>query len=240
MPGYDDLRGAMVERQIKARGVSDPQVLGAMARVPREHFVPNHLKGQAYLDRPLHIDADLTISQPYIVAYMVEALALKGGETVLEIGAGSGYVAAVMAEISGEVYTIERHGPLAIRAAASLQDAGYTNVHLFHGDGIRGWEDEAPFDAILVSAGAHPAAAGRSRARRCRRTLETASGAGNRADLPPRDRACQPLFRSRTSPPVRRIHLGRQNQRGDATGDRTDPGLARYLTVRNMKRELPA
>jgi protein-L-isoaspartate(D-aspartate) O-methyltransferase len=154
MPGYDDLRKEMVERQIRARGVRDPLVLDAMGRVPREHFVPDHLRDQAYRDGPLPIDAGQTISQPYIVAYMVEALALNGGEKVLEIGAGSGYAAAVLAEIAGEVFAIERHGTLAARATAALQDAGYTNVHIFHGDGTRGWQDEAPFDAILVSAGA--------------------------------------------------------------------------------------
>ena len=152
MSGYYDLRKEMVDRQIRARGVRDPLVLGAMGHVPREHFVPDHLKDQAYRDGPLPIDADQTISQPYIVAYMIEALALKGGEKVLEIG--SGYAAAVLAEIAGEVYAIERHGTLAARASAALQGAGYTNVHIFHGDGTRGWEDEAPFDAILVSAGA--------------------------------------------------------------------------------------
>lgn len=154
MPTYDTLRKDMVERQIRARGVRDPLVLASMARVPREHFVPDHLKAQAYRDRPLRIDAGQTISQPYVVAYMIEGLSLKGGEKVLEIGAGSGYVAAVLAEIAGEVYTIEHHGTRAARASAALQDAGYTNVHVFHGDGTRGWEDEAPFDAILVSAGA--------------------------------------------------------------------------------------
>ncbi|MBN2907396.1 MAG: protein-L-isoaspartate(D-aspartate) O-methyltransferase [Rhodobacteraceae bacterium] len=153
MPDFDDLRKAMVECQIKARGVRDPLVLDAMARVPRERFVPEHLKDQAYQDCPLPIDADQTISQPYIVAYMVEGLALTGGEKVLEIGAGSGYAAAVLAEIAGEVYAIERHGTLAARASAALRDAGYANVHVFHGDGTRGWQDEAPFDAILVSAG---------------------------------------------------------------------------------------
>ena len=154
MPDYDARREEMVERQIRARGVRDPLVLDAMRHVPRERFVPEHLKDQAYLDRPLPIDAGQTISQPYIVAYMVEALALKGGEKVLEIGAGSGYAAAVLAEIAGEVYTIERHGTLAARASAALHDTGYINVHVLHGDGTLGWEDEAPFDAILVSAGA--------------------------------------------------------------------------------------
>jgi len=154
MTDYEDLRTEMVERQIRARGVSDPLVLDAMGRVPRERFVPDRLKGEAYSDRPLPIDADQTISQPYIVAYMVEGLGLKGGEKVLEIGAGSGYAAAILAEIAGEVFAIERHGTLASKASAALHDAGYTNVHIFHGDGTRGWQDEAPFDAILVSAGA--------------------------------------------------------------------------------------
>jgi len=131
MSGYNDLRKEMVERQIKARGVRDPLVLDAMARVPRERFVPDRLKGQAYWDRPLPIDAGQTISQPYIVAYMIEALALKGGEKVLEIGAGSGYAAAVLAEIASEVYTIERHGTLAAKASTALQDAGYTNFTSF-------------------------------------------------------------------------------------------------------------
>jgi len=154
MLSYDELRKQMVKHQIEARGVRDPLVLNAMGRVPREHFVPDHLKGRAYQDRPLPIDEDQTIPQPFIMAYMIEALALQGGEKVLEIGAGAGYAAAVLAEIAGEVFAIEHHGTLAARAAAALQDAGYTNVHVFHGDGTRGWQDEAPFDAILVSAGA--------------------------------------------------------------------------------------
>lgn len=154
MVDYFERRKEMIERQIRSRGVRDPLVLDAMGRVPREHFVPEHLQSQAYQDSPLPIDMEQTISQPYIVAYMVEALALKGGEKVLEIGAGSGYAAAVLAEIAGDVFTIERHGTLASKASAALHDTGYTNVHILHGDGTRGWEEEAPFDAILVSAGA--------------------------------------------------------------------------------------
>ncbi|MCC7250568.1 protein-L-isoaspartate(D-aspartate) O-methyltransferase [Hyphomicrobium sp.] len=148
------LRERFVSEQIEARGVRDPRVLAAMRKVPREQFVPEHLKGEAHADSPLPIGGGQTISQPYIVAFMIEALALRGGEKVLEIGAGSGYAAAVLAEIAGEVFTIERIGQLAERAATSLADAGYTNVHVRHADGTEGWSDEAPFDAILVSAGA--------------------------------------------------------------------------------------
>lgn len=150
----DKQRERMVEEQIVARGVRDWRVLDAMRKVPREAFLPDRLRDQAYEDSPLPIDGGQTISQPYIVAFMIEALALKGGERVLEIGAGSGYAAAVLSEIAGDVYTIERIGQLAEKAAARLMDAGYRNVHVLHDDGTRGWQDEAPFDAILVSAGA--------------------------------------------------------------------------------------
>jgi len=153
MTDFARLRTQMVAGQIYARGVRDELVLEAMRKVPREKFVPAHLRQSAYDDSPLPIAEDQTISQPYIVAYMVEALALRGGEKVLEIGAGSGYAAAVLAEIAGEVYTIERIDRLAEIAASNLMDAGYENVHVLHADGTRGWLDEAPFDAILVSAG---------------------------------------------------------------------------------------
>jgi protein-L-isoaspartate(D-aspartate) O-methyltransferase len=154
MPEFKERRSAMVTCQIKHRGVRDPKVLGAMERVPREAFVPERLLDRAYEDRPLAIDEELTIPQPYIVAYMVEALALEGGEKVLEIGAGSGYTAAVLAEIAGKVFTIERRSAVAAKASAALQDAGYHNVHVLHDTGSRGWQGEAPFDAILVSASA--------------------------------------------------------------------------------------
>jgi len=147
-------RKAMVSDHIYARGVRDVLVLEAMGRVPREKFLPASLREHAYEDRPLPIAGGQTISQPYIVAYMVEALNLRGGEKVLEIGAGSGYAAAVMAEIAAEVYTIDRIGELAEKAASSLADAGYHNVHVRHADGTQGWAAHAPFDAILVSAGA--------------------------------------------------------------------------------------
>jgi len=154
MTDLETKRAEMVERQIKGRGVRDPKVLEAMGRVRREAFLPEHQRDAAYADRPLPIADEQTISQPYIVALMVEALALSGGERVLEIGAGSGYAAAVLAEIADEVFAIERHGTLASKASAALQDAGYENVRVRHADGTKGWEEEAPFDAILVSAAA--------------------------------------------------------------------------------------
>jgi protein-L-isoaspartate(D-aspartate) O-methyltransferase len=154
MAKMSELRKRMVARQVSARGVNDALVLEAMQTVPREKFVPRRLRSRAYADAPLPISAGQTISQPYIVAFMVEALQLKGGERVLEIGAGSGYAAAVLAEIARDVYTIERIAELADKAGATLADAGYANVHMKHGDGTLGWPDAAPFDAILVSAGA--------------------------------------------------------------------------------------
>lgn len=143
----------MVERSIAARGVRDGLVLDAMSKVPRERFVPERLREFAYDDSPLPIADEQTISQPYIVAFMAEALLLKGDEKVLEIGAGSGYAAAVLSEIAAHVYTIERVGRLAETAAATLAELGYDNVHVRHGDGTRGWPEHAPYDAIVVAAG---------------------------------------------------------------------------------------
>jgi protein-L-isoaspartate(D-aspartate) O-methyltransferase len=154
MSDFAKLREGMVSEQVHARGVRDALVLEAMGKVHREAFVPAGLRENAYADAPLPIAEGQTISQPYIVAYMIEALALKGGEKVLEIGAGCGYAAAVLAEIAGEVYTIERIAQLAEKAASHLSDEGYENVHVLHADGTRGWDEHAPFDAILVSAGA--------------------------------------------------------------------------------------
>lgn len=154
MASMKQLREQLVARQVEARGVRDPLVLAAMRKVERELFVPERFRGKAYADSPLPIGVGQTISQPYIVAFMVEALALRGGEKVLEIGAGSGYAAAVLSEIAHEVFTIERIGQLAETAAANLAAAGCDNVRVRHADGTQGWEDEAPFDAILVSAGA--------------------------------------------------------------------------------------
>ena len=150
---FDRLRDEMVEQAIVARGVRSELVLNAMRSVPREEFLPADLREFAYEDTPLPIEAEQTISQPYIVAFMTEALALQGGERVLEIGAGSGYAAAVLARIAGEVYTVERHGTLAEKAAARLADFGYDNVHVLHGDGTKGWPEHAPYDGIIVAAG---------------------------------------------------------------------------------------
>ena len=149
---FSRLRKEMVERAIFARGVRSELVLNAMRNVPRESFLPTRLREFAYDDTALPIEEGQTISQPYIVAFMIEALALRGGEKVLEIGAGSGYAAAVLSEIAADVYTVERHGPLAEKAAATLADLGYDNVHVLHGDGTRGWPAHAPYDAIIVAA----------------------------------------------------------------------------------------
>jgi protein-L-isoaspartate(D-aspartate) O-methyltransferase len=150
---FAHLRQLMVDRQIASRGVRSPQVLDAMRTVPREAFLPENLWEFAYEDAPLPIEEDQTISQPYIVAMMIEALALDGGEKVLEIGTGSGYAAAVLSQIAGSVYTVERIGQLAQKAAATLAACGYGNVHVLHADGTRGWLDHAPYDAIVVAAG---------------------------------------------------------------------------------------
>jgi len=143
----------MVENHIAARGVRSAAVLKAMGRVPREEFLPGDLREFAYVDTPLPIAEGQTISQPYIVAFMVDALGLEGGEKILEIGAGSGYAAAVLSEIAGEVYTVERIGQLAEKAASVLADLGYANVHVLHADGTLGWKEHAPYDAIVVAAG---------------------------------------------------------------------------------------
>ena len=151
--GARQLREEMVERQIRARGVRSPRVLEAMRAVRREGYVPSYLGEFAYEDTPLPIEEEQTISQPYIVAFMTEALELEGGEKVLEIGTGSGYAAAVLGEVAGEVFTIERHQRLADTARERLADDGYRNVRVRCGDGTLGWPEEAPFDAIVVAAG---------------------------------------------------------------------------------------
>ncbi len=153
MPSLAQRRKFMVEHHIAARGVRSPLVLNAMASVQREEFLPEHLRGYAYEDTPLPIGEKQTISQPYIVAFMTEALGLSGGERVLEIGAGSGYAAAILSRIAGEVYTVERIGELAAKASAKLADLGFHNVKVLHGDGTLGWPEHAPFDAIIVAAG---------------------------------------------------------------------------------------
>lgn len=151
---YRTRRQAMVRQQLAPRGITDKRVLEAMARVPRELFVPEHLRAEAYEDHPLPIGHGQTISQPYIVALMAEMLCLKGRERVLDIGTGSGYAAAVLACIALEVYSIERIPDLAEQARENLNKTGYTQVHVRCGDGSLGWPEAAPFDGVSVAAGA--------------------------------------------------------------------------------------
>lgn len=144
----------MVQRDLVTRGVADPRVLDAMRTVPRERFVEGHLASVAYEDHPLRIGKGQTISQPYIVAVMAEMAQLTPSSRVLEIGTGSGYGAAVLGEVAGQVWTIERHEGLATEARQRLDALGYDNVHVVEGDGTLGLADEAPFDAIVVTAAA--------------------------------------------------------------------------------------
>ncbi len=149
-----DARRAMINEQLARRGIRNPRVLDAMARVPRERFVESGQEDQAYDDRALAIDCDQTISQPYMVALMTEALSLGGDESVLEIGTGSGYQTAILAELAAEVVSIERHRELSRRAEVLLSELGYKNVHLIVGDGSEGWPARAPYDRIIVTAAA--------------------------------------------------------------------------------------
>ncbi|MEZ5175000.1 MAG: protein-L-isoaspartate(D-aspartate) O-methyltransferase [Acidimicrobiia bacterium] len=147
-------RARMVARDIASRGVSDPDVLRAMRTVPRERFIPSELAEFAYENHPLPIAEEQTISQPYIVALMAEAAEVGPRDRVLEVGAGSGYGAAVLSRIAAEVWTIERHRALADNARRMLEELGYHNAHVVWGDGTLGYPDAAPFDAIVVTAGA--------------------------------------------------------------------------------------
>lgn len=149
---FDIKRKKMVEEQIVARGISNTEVINAMLKVPRHLFVPDGLKRYAYEDTPLLIGFGQTISQPYIVAYMTEKLNPRNDSRVLEIGTGSGYQAAVLAEIVKEVYTVEIIQPLAENAERRLKELGYNNIFVKHGNGYLGWEECAPFDAIIVTA----------------------------------------------------------------------------------------
>jgi len=144
-------RQRMVEQQLKPRGIKDERVLAAMTKVPREEFIPLDARADAYEDGPLPIGYDQTISQPYVVAFMTEQLRPKQNDRVLEIGSGSGYQAAILAELVKEVYTVEIVPPLGKTAEATLQRLGYKNVHIKVGDGYKGWPEEAPFDAIIVT-----------------------------------------------------------------------------------------
>lgn len=151
---YVKERERMVEVQLRKRGITDERVLAAMGRVPRHRFVEEALRDQAYGDRPLPIGAAQTISQPYMVAIMCQLLALIGTEKALEVGTGSGYQAAVLAELARKVYTVERIAFLAARARETLESLNYTNVLVRVGDGTVGWSDEAPFDRVVVAAAA--------------------------------------------------------------------------------------
>lgn len=150
----DRLRERMVSDDLVARGITSTSVLDAMRRVPRHRFVPRDDLRAAYADRPLPIGHDQTISQPYIVALMAELLEVQPGDRVLDVGTGSGYAAAVLSELGGEIWSIERIPELAESAAAHLRDLGYERVHVVTGDGWCGWPDAAPYDAIGVAAAA--------------------------------------------------------------------------------------
>jgi len=142
----------MVESQLRERGITDERVLGAMTRVPRHEFTPEDFRNEAYEDHPLPIGQEQTISQPYIVALMLEALAVKPGDRVLEVGTGSGYVTALLSELAGQVVSLERHAALADAARGLLERLGYVNVSVVAGDGSQGFPARAPYDVILVSA----------------------------------------------------------------------------------------
>jgi protein-L-isoaspartate(D-aspartate) O-methyltransferase len=153
---YLAARTAMVRDQIRGEGISDPRVLQAMREVPRHRFVPSELRSRAYDPRPLPIGEGQTISQPYIVGFMTEILRLAPSDRVLEVGTGSGYQAAVAAKIAREVFTVEIFESLAARSRKTLSELGFGNVHVRQGDGYYGWEEKAPFDAIIVTcAGGH-------------------------------------------------------------------------------------
>ena len=150
---YSIARKKMVQEQLLARGITDPRVIEVMGRIPRHEFVDEGLASQAYLDHPLNIGLKQTISQPYMVGFMTESLQLKGKERVLEIGTGSGYQTVLLAELCRQVYSIERITTLSNRARRIFYKLGYSNIILRIGDGTLGWPEEAPFDAILVTAG---------------------------------------------------------------------------------------
>ena len=184
---YQAARKRMVEVQMALRGISDPRVLEAFRQVPRHRFVPESFRDQAYEDYPLPIGEDQTISQPYMVAMMTDALELKGPEKVLEIGTGSGYQAAILAELVAELYTLDRLDVLVEQAQKVLEALGYQNVHFRVGDGTLGWPEAAPFDAIVVTAGSP----------QIPRPLVEQLALGGRLVIPVGDRFSQTLTRVR-------------------------------------------
>jgi protein-L-isoaspartate(D-aspartate) O-methyltransferase len=151
---YVQARERMVQEQLVSRGINDPRVLRAMANVPRHLFLESELWDRAYEDHPLPIGADQTISQPYMVALMAQALELKGAERVLEVGTGSGYAAAVLSQLCAEIFTVEAVEELALKARTLLSSLGYRNASVLVGDGTLGWEERAPYDAVVISAAA--------------------------------------------------------------------------------------
>ena len=199
MMNFQKARDRMVETQLMGRGIRNPRVLDAMRRVPRHLFVEEALKEQAYSDYPLPIGEKQTISQPYIVALMSEALDLRGDEKVLEIGTGSGYQAAILAELAERVFSIERFPPLAYRANQILQKLGYQNILVRVADGSLGWPDEAPFDGIMATAGTP----------RIPQPLVDQLRVGGRLVLPVGDRLSQELILvERTPEGIHKTNLG--------------------------------
>ena len=151
---FDELREKMVREQLQPRGITDPRVLGAFRKVPRHAFVPKAYQRDAYTDHPIPIGGGQTISQPYMVALMTQLLRLQGHERVLEVGTGSGYQLAILAELALDVYSVERFPELADQAAERFEQLGYLNVHVVSGDGTLGWREQAPYEGIVVTAGA--------------------------------------------------------------------------------------
>lgn len=199
MIDFPKIRLRMVEEQLIARGIKDLRVIEAMKKVPRHVFVEEALQNQAYTDHPLPIGEKQTISQPYMVALMTEALELTGKEKVLEIGGGSGYQTAILAELAEKVFSIERIRFLALRARKLLYELGYYNVELKISDGTYGWEDESPFDAIIVTAGSPDIP----------QTLVDQLGMGGRLVIPVGDPSYQDLMRViKTKERVKKENLG--------------------------------
>ncbi len=199
MTDFPKARLKMVEEQIASRGIRDARLIAAMKKIPRHLFVEEALQSQAYTDHPLPIGEKQTISQPYMVALMTEALLLTGKEKVLEIGTGSGYQTAILAEMCEKVYSVERIRPLALRARKLLYELGYFNVEIKIFDGTFGWTEESPFDAILVTAGSPDIP----------QPLVDQLATGGRLVIPVGDAFVQDLFRvTKTKEGVKREDLG--------------------------------